>query len=87
MSRRRSSYRSSVVRNWFVVKTGMLCATGHPIAAGERALYRRAGYLSSVLCVPCAKQHLDMDPPERPHTFNEEIAAEDFKSRAGRNED
>lgn len=87
MSRRRSGPRSSVVRNWFVVKTGMLCATGHRIDAGERALYRRAGYLSSVLCVRCAKQHLDLDPPERPHTFNDNVAGEDFKSRSSRNDE
>ena len=74
-------FRSSVTRKWFIVKTGMLCATGHWIEAGERALYRRTKYLSSVLCVPCAKQHLNLDPPDRPFTFNQDVG-DDFKTRA-----
>lgn len=62
----RRGRRSSVLREWTVVRLRGMCAFGHPLHGGEMALYVRRPGDWFFLCGSCARAQYGMEPPSGP---------------------
>lgn len=78
---RRRDAHSTVTRRWSIVRFGVACSNGgHLIERDEQALFSRASWQTSVLCVTCAKTLYGLEPPAPAWSCNVP-APEDVKVR------